>query len=255
MRILVTNDDGLHAPGLIALASALDAAGHDVVAVAPEGDRSGSGAAIGVLLDGSFVRYRSMPLVGLEGVESIELDGPPALCVFAACLGAFGDPPELVASGLNPGLNTGRLTLHSGTVGAALTAANLGLSAVATSIAGREHSIEHWDVAGALAVQVVEWLAGAEPSTVVNLSVPDVPADELGDVRYGTLAPFGHVRAEITGRTEERLEFGFVHTDEVLPPGSDAVLVAQGHPVVTALTGIRGHEPAGLVEHLRGRGA
>ena len=163
LRALVTNDDGLHAPGLLALATALDAAGHEVLAVAPHGDRSGSGAAIGNLVDGSYVRYREMPLAGLDRVHSIELDGPPALCVFAACLGAFGDPPELVASGLNPGLNTGRLTLHSGTVGAALTAANLGLSAVATSIAGREHSIEHWDTGGQLTVQVpapgsvVEW--------------------------------------------------------------------------------------------------
>ncbi|HLU42029.1 MAG TPA: 5'/3'-nucleotidase SurE [Microthrixaceae bacterium] len=253
MRILVTNDDGLHAPGLLALATALDAAGHEVLAVAPHGDRSGSGAAIGNLVDGSYVRYREMPLAGLDRVHSIELDGPPALCVFAACLGAFGDPPELVASGLNPGLNTGRLTLHSGTVGAALTAANLGLSAVATSIAGREHSIEHWDTGGQLTVQVVEWLASAEPATVVNLSLPDVPAEELREARFGTLAPFGNIRAEITGRTEERLEFALVHTDEVLPPGSDAVLVAQGHPVVTALTGIRGHEPPGLVDHLHAR--
>ncbi len=255
MRILVTNDDGLHAPGLVRLAAALAAAGHEVLAVAPEGDRSGCGAAIGNLLDGSFVRYREMPLAGLDDVESIELDGTPALCVFAACLGAFGDPPDLVASGLNPGLNTGRLTLHSGTVGAGLTAANLGLSAVATSIAGREHSIEHWDTAAGLAVQAVEWVATAEPCTVVNLSVPDVAPEELLEVRFGTLAPFGNVRAEITGRTDERLEFSFVHTDEVLPPDSDAVLVAQGHPVVTALTGIRGHEPVGLVEHMGARGA
>lgn len=253
MRVLVTNDDGLHAPGLIALASALDAAGHDVVAIAPEGDRSGSGAAIGNLVEGSFIRYRRMPLAGLDRVESIELDGPPALCVFAAFLGAFGDPPEIVASGLNPGLNTGRLTLHSGTVGAALTASSLGVSAVATSIAGREHSIEHWDVAGELTAHVLEWLADAEPATAVNLSLPDLPRAELAEIRYGTLAPFGNIRAEITGRTDERLEFGFVHTDEVLPPGSDAVLVAQGHPVVTALTGIRGSEPQGLVGHLRSK--
>src|SRR5690606_21932747 len=82
MRILVTNDDGLHAPGLLALATALDAAGHEVLAVAPHGDRSGSGAAIGNLVDGSYVRYREMPLAGLDRVHSIELDGPPALCVF-----------------------------------------------------------------------------------------------------------------------------------------------------------------------------
>jgi 5'-nucleotidase len=253
MRILVTNDDGLHAPGLFGLASALHAAGHDVVAIAPEGDRSGSGAAVGNLIEGAFLRYREMPLAGLEGVQSIELDGPPALCVFAACLGAFGPKPDLVASGLNPGLNTGRLTLHSGTVGAALTAQNHGLSAVAVSIEGREHSVKHWDTAGELAAQVVEWLPAAEPGTVINLSVPDLPIEQLGEIRFGTLAPFGNVRAEVLERTEGRMEFGFVPTEVELPPDSDAVLVAQGHPVVTALTGIRGSEPAGLVDHLRTR--
>ncbi len=253
MRILVTNDDGLHAPGLIALATALDAAGHDVIAIAPEGDRSGSGAAVGNLIEGSFLRYRKMPLAGLEGVESIELDGPPALCVLAACLGAFGAPPELVASGVNPGLNTGRLTLHSGTVGAALTAANHGLSSVAVSIAGREHSVQNWETAGRLAAQVVEWLPGADAGTVVNLSLPDVPMEELGELRFGTLAPFGNVRAEIIDRTEGRMEFAFVVTDAQLPEDSDAAQVAAGHPVVTALTGIRGHEPPGLVDHLRSR--
>lgn len=250
MRILVTNDDGLHAPGLWALAHALDAAGHEIIAIAPEGDRSGSGAAIGNLGDSSTLRYRHMPLAGLDAVEAIELDGPPALCVFAAQLGAFGAPPDLVASGINPGLNTGRLTLHSGTVGAALTAANLGLSAVAVSIAGRESSVQHWDVAGSLAADVVEWLVSAPVPTTINLSLPDLSRDELGEIRWGTLAPFGNIRTEVLDRTDERVELGFVPTDEVLPEDSDTVLVAQGHPVVTALRGISGHEPTGLAESL-----
>lgn len=255
MRILVTNDDGLHAPGLHALASALVDAGHQVVAIAPEGDRSGSGAAIGNLGDGAMLRYRSMPLPGLPDVESIELDGPPALCVFAAQLGAFGEPPEMVASGVNPGLNTGRLTLHSGTVGAALTAANLGLSAVAVSIAGREATVQHWSVAAALAADVVAWLPLAATPTTINLSVPDLAADQLADVRWGTLAPFGNIRTEVLDRTDERVELGFVPTDEVLPPDSDTVLVAAGHPVVTSLIGITGHEPDGLTEALGASGS
>ena len=250
MRILVTNDDGLHAPGLWALAHALHTAGHEIVAIAPEGDRSGSGAAIGNLGDGAMLRYRSMPLAGLDGVESIELDGPPALCVIAARLGAFGPPPELVASGVNPGLNTGRITLHSGTVGAALTAANFGVSAVAVSIAGRVATIEHWDVAASLAADVVDQLAVATSTTTINLSVPDLAADDLGEIRWGTLAPFGNVRAEVLDRTDERVELGFIANDEVLPADSDTVLVAEGHPVVTALQGITGHEPVGLVEAL-----
>ncbi len=251
MRLLVTNDDGLHAPGIFALASALSSAGHELVLIAPEGDRSGSGAAIGNLGDGSYIRYREMPLAGLPEVESYELDGPPALCVFACHLGAFGPPPDLVASGVNPGLNTGRLTLHSGTVGAALTAAGLGYSAVAVSIEGHESSVAHWDVAAGLAAECLPWLAAAPPSTVINLSSPDCPAEELAEPRWGTLAPFGAVRAEVLERTAERIELGLVPTGGTLPAGSDTALVAEGHPVVTALTGIRGSEPIGLVDHLR----
>ncbi len=255
MRILVTNDDGLHAPGLHALASALHDAGHELIVVAPEGDRSGSGAAIGNLGDGSFLRYRASELVGLPDVESYELDGPPALCVFAVHLGAFGPPPDLVASGVNPGLNTGRVTLHSGTVGAALTAANLGLSAVAVSIAGHEASVQHWPVAAELAVEVCEWLAFAPAPTTINLSVPDLPAVDLRPMRAGELAPFGAVRAEVLDRDDERIELGLVPVGGSLPPTSDTALVEAGHPVVTALTGIRGSEPFGLVDHLDARRA
>lgn len=250
MRVLVTNDDGLHAPGLRALATAFDAAGHDVIAIAPEGDRSGSGAAIGNVGDASYLRYRSMPLEGLDRVESIELDGPPALCVFAAHLGAFGPPPDLVASGVNPGLNTGRITLHSGTVGAALTAANLGYSAVATSIEGREATVVNWDVAGEYAVRVARWLSDAPPTTVINLSLPDLPAVALEKPVYGALAPYGAVRTTVLERTDERVEFGLVSVDSEMPEGTDTRLVAEGHPVVTALIGIRGYEPEGLADYL-----
>lgn len=250
MRILVTNDDGLHAPGLHALATSLDRAGHQLVIVAPEGDRSGSGAAIGNLGDGSYLRYRRSPLAGLEHQESYELDGPPALCVFAVHLGAFGPVPDLVASGVNPGLNTGRVTLHSGTVGAALTAANLGMSAVAVSIAGHEASVRHWASAADLAVEVADWLAGASRPITINLSVPDLPAAEMGELRGGTLAPFGAVRAEVLDRTDERIELGLVPTGGRVPDGTDTALVEAGHPVVTALEGIRGSLPDELVAHL-----
>jgi len=250
VRVLVTNDDGLHAPGLHALASALSSAGHEVIALAPEGDRSGCGAAVGNLGDGSFVRYRSMPLEGLESVESYELDGPPALCVFAAYLGAFGARPDLVASGVNPGLNTGRVTLHSGTVGAVLTAANLGLPGVAVSIAGHEASIQHFEVAASLAAGVAAWLPSCDSLTNINLSVPDLPRNEMQEIRWGQLSAMGSMHTEFLLRTEDRVEFGFVPTTSELPADSDTALVALGHPVVTALTGIRGSEPVGLAEFL-----
>ena len=134
MKVLVTNDDGIDAPGLHALARALVAAGHDVVVVAPARDMSGSGAAIGQVHLDQSIDARRVELPGLDGVPAYALDGAPGLCVLAARLGGFGDPPDVVMSGINPGCNTGRAVLHSGTVGAALTAANFGVRGLAVSI-------------------------------------------------------------------------------------------------------------------------
>jgi 5'-nucleotidase len=262
MRVLVTNDDGLHAPGLAALARAAAEAGHEVTAIAPEGDRSGSSAAIGNLGDGSYLRYREMPLAGLEGVHSIEMDAPPALCVLAAFLKAFGDPPELVLSGVNPGLNTGRVTLFSGTVGAALTAAQCGVPAVAVSIAGHEAEVRNWHVAASLAVEAAAWAEGrmaAGELVTLNLSVPDRPRHELLPARSATIAPLGVIHTEVIDRTPERIELGFRPTTAELPEGSDSRLVTEGHVVVTPLRGITRAEVGGTEELLAalqsGRGA
>ncbi|MEJ7583620.1 MAG: 5'/3'-nucleotidase SurE [Acidimicrobiales bacterium] len=116
MRVLVTNDDGIEAPGLRALAVALDEAGYELVVAAPLHDRSGSGAAIGNLQPGGQIHVEPHFLAGIEHVPAFGV-GPPALAVMAARLGGFGEPPELVVAGINPGNNTGRSTLHSGTVG------------------------------------------------------------------------------------------------------------------------------------------
>ena len=134
MKVLVTNDDGVGSPGLHALVRALVDADHDVVVVAPDRDFSGSGAAIGHLHADDHIDAAPVELPGLPGVRAYAVDGPPGLCVLTARLGGFGDPPDIVVSGINPGCNTGRAVLHSGTVGAALTAANFGVRGLAVSI-------------------------------------------------------------------------------------------------------------------------
>src|SRR5947208_638219 len=84
--------------------------------IVPDADRSGSGAGIGPVRAGEGIQLVAVELEGLHGVPAYGIGGPPALAVMAARLGAFGDPPVLVASGVNPGHNTGRSVLHSGTV-------------------------------------------------------------------------------------------------------------------------------------------
>jgi 5'-nucleotidase len=134
VRVLVTNDDGVASPGLHALARALVDVGCDVVVVAPDREMSGSAAAIGQVHVEAGVDAERIDLPRLDGVPAYAVAGPPGLCVLTARLGGFGDPPDVVVSGINPGCNTGRAVLHSGTVGAALTAANFGCRGLAVSI-------------------------------------------------------------------------------------------------------------------------
>ena len=115
---------------------------------------------------------------GCEGVPAYAIDGPPGLCVCAARLGAFGDPPDIVVSGINSGCNTGRAILHSGTVGAALTAQSFGCSALAVSV----DVSDPWrfDTAARVALDVLPMLLDAPPRSVLNLNVPARPYDEVG---------------------------------------------------------------------------
>lgn len=235
-RILVTNDDGFESAGLDALVAALDGAGHELLVVCPDTDRSGSGAAIGYVHPDEHVDAVQVRLPR-SGHTAHALDGPPALCVFAAVLEAFGPPPDLVVSGVNPGLNTGRSTLHSGTVGAALTAANLGRSGLAVSIDAGDP--QRWDTAVELAVEALAWVLDQPERTVVNLNVPNLEPAEVAGFRVAELAPFGIVRAAVTGAAEGRLQFELRGTTDPLPTDSDTAVVRSGHAAFSVLDGVR----------------
>ena len=246
-RVLVTNDDGVHAPGLAALAAALVSAGHDVVVAAPADDRSGAGAGIGPVRADDGIELVTVELPGLEGVPAYGIGGPPALAVMAARLGAFGVSPAIVVSGINPGHNTGRSVLHSGTVGAALTAANFGVSGLAVS-AGVDATAVHFDTAAAVAVVAVEWLLDAPRRTILNVNVPNLSLDEIAGVRWAHLAPFGTVRAALAGGGQGRLQIEFQATEAELDPDSDTALVNAGYVTVTGLTTVRAAEPSDAAE-------
>ena len=198
MRVLVTNDDGFDAPGLAALARALVDAGHDVIVVAPLIEASGAGAGIGpVHLRRRGIRAETVTPAGLEAIEVIAADALPALIVITACLGEFGPLP---VSGINPGRNVGRAVLHSGTVGAALTAVEFGLKGLATSIqAGAvpttyesaDGSHMHFESAAKLAVALACELEKAPDRTALNLNVPNLPLAEIRGIRRAHLAKSG----------------------------------------------------------------
>src|SRR5207248_4410028 len=129
------------------------------------------------------LQVETVALPGLEECPCYGIDGPPAVAVMTARLGGFGDEPDLIVSGINPGANTGRSVLHSGTVGSALAGANFGVSGLAVSVAAAEPY--RWDTAAALAVEALAWLVDAPRKTVLNVNVPALPLDEVKGVRFG----------------------------------------------------------------------
>lgn len=236
MRLLVTNDDGVHAPGIHVLARALAAAGHDVFVAAPLDDRSGAGAAIGSAFEDGGIEVEERESL-VDGVPVWGIAGPPALAVMSARLGAFGDPPDVVVSGINPGNNTGRAVLHSGTVGAALTGANFGVSGLAVSQATGDPWLA--ETSGLVAVAAMRWLEQQPRGTVLNVNVPNVEPSELRGVRTARLAPFGTTRSTLAASTGTRLHLELRATEEQLSEDTDTMLVLAGYVAVTCLVGVR----------------
>ena len=182
MNILLTNDDGITAPGLWAAAEALNRYG-TVQVVAPARNFSGYGAA---LPPARFIQYFPYARDGAErhpeGVTAFGLDAPPAECVRVGLSGALVRAPiDLVVSGVNDAANLGRDVLYSGTVGAAMTAQVLGVPAVAVSLATRLGAQAHWETAAWAVGAVVDlWRANKEGSPgLFNVNVPNVARSEI----------------------------------------------------------------------------
>jgi 5'-nucleotidase len=234
VKVLVTNDDGVGRPGLGALARSLAGAGHDVRVLAPVDERSGSASSLGVVRHGAVVPLQQVVLPGLESAVVHAVDGPPSLGVRAACAGALGWTPEVVVSGINPGLNTGRLVLHSGTVGAALTAASRDITgvAVSTDVEGGAGLAS----AALLATWLVDVLAGLGcPPVALNLNVPGRPLDQLRGVSAASLSG-----ASIEDVTFDAATDGLrVRRWQNAPPfetGTDAHLLSDGWAALSTVT-------------------
>lgn len=202
MRILVTNDDGVFAPGIAALARGLVAdfgEVHEILVVAPLVDHSGAGAAVGAVYEREAIPYEAVQIPGLEQVPTFGIEGTPALAVILACIGGFGVRPDLIVSGINHGMNAGRSALHSGTIGAALTGAQFGVRGLAVSISWGEDPVP-WETPVALVNELVPLFPAMAPATVMNLNSPAVPLHQLKGVRHGTLGTSGLIRSVRDGR-------------------------------------------------------
>ncbi len=169
MKILVSNDDGYHAEGIIALADALSELAH-VTVVAPDRDRSG--ASNSLTLDNPIRAFRQE-----NGFYRVE--GTPTDCVHLAVTGLLEEEHDMVVAGINAGANLGDDVLYSGTVAAATEGRFLGLPAMAVSLAG--HESKHYQTACIVARKLVGQLR-CEPlpaDTILNVNVPDLPWEEI----------------------------------------------------------------------------
>ena len=241
-RALVTNDDGIDSPGLWALAAAARAAGLDVVVAAPHRDCSGVGTSVTSVRNGSRTALHPRELPGLADVEAWAVEAHPAYIVHVAGRGWLDPEPDLVLSGINIGANVGHAVLHSGTVGAALTAARHGWRALAVSLETAWPPPErlHWDTATAVLTPLLDGLVDAPAGTVLSLNVPDRPVAQLHDLREARLARFGVVQVCVTHHLGEDGADALLTTvgdlEDPPEPDTDAALLAAGHPTLTELT-------------------
>lgn len=240
----MTNDDGIDSPGLAALARCAVELGWPTVVAAPATESSGTSAGLTAAKDNRKVAVERRSLRGLPDVDAYAVAAHPGLIALAACNDGFGGRPDLVLSGVNRGGNIGRAILHSGTVGAALTAAINGARSMAVSldVALEEGPEHHWDTAMAAVRTLLPMVAALDPGAVLNVNVPDLPADRVGPTRWARLASYGRVQSKVTQLEEGVIEVGSVEVEGELEPGTDAALLAEGYVTVTPLHSIHEDE-------------
>jgi len=169
MKILISNDDGYFAPGLITLAEHL-AKIADITVVAPERNRSG--ASNSLTLD--------RPLSVKKAANGFfYVNGTPTDCVHIALTGLMDRMPDMVISGINDGANMGDDTIYSGTVAAAMEGYLLDIPSIAISMS--QHNCTHFETAARVAAELVQQFQKVcfKSPTLLNVNVPDIPYNEL----------------------------------------------------------------------------
>jgi len=228
MRILLSNDDGYQAPGLLALHAAVTTVA-DTVVVAPDRDRSGA--------SNSLTLEQPIRARQAEG-GFIRVEGTPTDCVHLAITGLLESEPDMVLSGINAGANMGDDVIYSGTVAAATEGRFLGYPAVAISLAS--HTPRFFDTAARVAVELVQRLCAhpLAPDSILNVNVPDLPYDELQGIVATRL---GHRhKAEPVVKTEDPRGrpiywVGPAGAEQDAGPGTDFHAVRNGFVSVTPL--------------------
>ena len=176
MQILISNDDGIEAPGILALREGLSDMA-ELTLVAPDRDRSGASNSLTL----------EMPIRAKKIADDmIRVAGTPTDCVHLALTGLLENEPDMVISGINAGANMGDDVLYSGTVAAAMEGRFLGLPSIAISLASVNNSeLTHYETAVQVARFLIKRLKHAPfPSnTILNVNVPDCPWNEIKGIQ------------------------------------------------------------------------
>jgi len=228
MNVLISNDDGVFAPGLVAVAAAL-AKDHTVCVVAP--DKNRSGASNSLTLDRPLELYRHE-----NGFYSI--DGTPADCIHFGSSEVIGFHPDMVVSGINAGPNMGDDVLYSGTVAAATEGRHFRYPPVAVSSANFHP--DHYDATAEIIRQIVNKIPqlNLAPRSVLNVNVPDLPLEQLEGVhmtRLGHRYPSQPLIKAADPRGKERYWIAGVGDVKDGEPGTDFFAVAHKCVSITPL--------------------
>ena len=232
MHILVTNDDGVDAPGLLALNQALRTVA-DTTVFAPSRNWSASG----------HVKTMHKPLrVGetrlADATLALTTSGAPSDCVALAFLGIVERPIDMVVSGINQGANLGHDVTYSGTVTAAMEGAIAGVPAIAISLTSREAT--DFSFAARVAAQLAQAVAenGLPPQTLLNVDVPAVPEEEIAGLmvtRMGLRIYYDELIRRVDPRGRPYYWIGGPEPGGVLEEGTDLWAVAHNYVSVTPL--------------------
>ena len=227
MKILVSNDDGVHADGIRILSEALRQIA-DVVVVAP--DRNHSGASHSLTLENPL-RLESLTHNGFIAVK-----GTPTDCVHLAVNALLSPRPDMVVSGINHGANLGDDVIYSGTVAAATEGRHLGLPAMAVSLVGSEHfaSAAHY------ACRLVQGLMRnpLPADQILNVNVPDLPLAQIKGIRVTRLGcrhPAEAVIVEQDPRGRPIYWIGPPGASQDAGEGTDFAAVEAGYVSITPL--------------------
>lgn len=233
MRILITNDDGILAPGLKSLETIARAVGDEVWVVAPETDQSG--------LAHSLTLHDPLRVRDIEE-RRFAVRGTPTDCVIMAVKELMPSPPDLILSGVNAGANMADDVTYSGTVAAAIEGTLLGIPAIALSQAyswaeGKLIPFETAEEHGpALVRRIAE--AGIPPATFVNINFPDREPDAVAGVevtRQGTSTHGLKAEARLDSRRKPYYWLAYARADSVPVPGTDIHAISAGRISVTPL--------------------